>query len=395
MNKPRVVFAYTEAGLGHTMPMNSIADKFEELYGDRVECVRSQFFTESEHKKLIEFEEKLKNNVVKSNNSTAYGFWLTLNMEFWGEKIGSWATMTCLVPGARKPAIEHVEELRPDMVVCTHWAPNYFAKKSNANPLTVMYCPDVVVNPLFRYPCDLALVSNEAGYNRARKHHPVRFNDENFKQVPFLIREEAFSVSTDKQEMRKKLGIPDRLTVLLAEGGYGIGKMEEICNIVIERDLPVTLLAVCGKNKELFERFGQLKSKGKCCFRPMGLVNNFFELLVASDVFCGKSGANVAGEACFFGVPHIITKYATTIEKNIGKYYIENVGSAMKIFKPEKVADKLEEILRDPALLQPYILAAKKQRAQYGATRCAEYIFNLLCTRFPELKEESADRASS
>ena len=111
------------------------------------------------------------------------------------------------------------------------------------------------------------------------------------------------------------------------------------------------------------------------------------ELLSASDLFCGKSGANVIAEACFFGLPQIITHYATNIEKSIGAYYIENVGSAMKIFNPEKVVDKLEEILQDPAVLNPYRAAALAQKKNYGAEGCARYIFDLLCTRFPELKE--------
>ena len=67
MRKPRVIFPYTEAGLGHIMPMNSIADEFEKLYGDKVECVRSQFFTESGDEKLEIYQERLKGEVVKHN----------------------------------------------------------------------------------------------------------------------------------------------------------------------------------------------------------------------------------------------------------------------------------------------------------------------------------------
>ena len=34
--KPRIVFAFTEAGLGHIMPLKSIADAVEKKYGDKV-----------------------------------------------------------------------------------------------------------------------------------------------------------------------------------------------------------------------------------------------------------------------------------------------------------------------------------------------------------------------
>ena len=45
--KPRVVFPFTEAGMGHIMPLRAMADIFEKKYGDKVEVVRSQFFTET------------------------------------------------------------------------------------------------------------------------------------------------------------------------------------------------------------------------------------------------------------------------------------------------------------------------------------------------------------
>ena len=65
--KPRVVFAFTEAGLGHIMPLKSIVDTFEKKYGDKVEIVRSNFFTETNKAPLIKYEKFLINEVKKQN----------------------------------------------------------------------------------------------------------------------------------------------------------------------------------------------------------------------------------------------------------------------------------------------------------------------------------------
>ena len=386
MEKPRVLFPFTEAGLGHIIPLKSIADEFERLYGDKVEIVRSNFFTDAGIKNLAIFEQRMKRNVEIQNRYTSFGFWGTFNMEFWGVNIDTWATMKFLKVGACKPGIEYMDKLNPDLVVSTHWATNYYAVKSNCRPLTVMYCPDAKMNPLFRYKADIAMVSTGTGYAHARKYKR-RFNDENLVQVPFLIRREAYEVSDNKRELRQKLGLDaDKFTVVIAEGGYGIGKMEEICKIILERDLPVNLVPVCGRNEELYKELLTVKSKGKTNFKPMGLIDNMLEVIASADVFCGKSGANSCAEACFFGLPMIITKYATTIERDIGKYYINNVGNALKIFKPQKVADKIEEFVNDPGLTVPYRKAAEAQRSNYGATESAHIIFNLLCTKYPELK---------
>lgn len=388
MSKPRVVFPYTEAGLGHIMPMNSIADEFERLYGDKVEVVRSQFFTEQGNEKLIAYEKELAENVVRYNKRPTLGYFATFNMRLWGVKISSWGAVDFIGFGACKEGIEHMTELKPDLVVSTHWATNYYAMNMENRPLTAMYCPDVWLNTLFRYPCDLTLLSMPRGYKRAMKMHNKRYNESNIKLVPFLIRKEAFTITSDKEELRRKIGVnEERFTVLVADGGYGIGKCKDTCEELLKLDLPINLLAVCGKNEELYKYLQGLKSKGNTNFKPYGLVDNMLELIAASDVTIGKSGASLMAEPCFFGVPQIITHYACEIEKRIGEYYIEDVGSAIKQFNPKKAAKLVAKFVAKPNLLQPYSYAALTQKDNYGAEKTARYLFGLLCTKFTELKD--------
>lgn len=390
MDKPRVLFPFTEAGLGHIMPMNSIADEFERLYGDKVEVVRSQFFTETKDKKLIKYQNKLAESVRQYNKLPAFGYFATFNMDFWGTKLSTWGAVNFIGRGAHKKGVKHMRELKPDLVVSTHWATNYYAMKMKNRPLTVMYCPDAKINTLFRYPCDLTMTSMKPGYDRAMKKHKRRYNKDNLKQVPFLIRKEAFTIPADKEALREKLGVPaEKFTVVLADGGYGIGKMKPMVEEILQRGLPINVIAVCGKNKSLYKDLSALKPKGNTTFKPMSLVDNMLEIIACADVCCGKSGASLMAEPCFFGVPQIITHYANDIERWIGKYYIEDVGSAIKEFEVEKAVDLLEKFSANPELLAPYAKAAATQHENYGAEKCARYIFGLLCTRFPELKDGS------
>lgn len=387
MNKPRVIFPYTEAGFGHIMPMNSIADKFEEMYGDKVECVRSQFFTESGDRKLAKLEERYKKDTVASNKSSLYGHIQTFSMDFFKTRLAMWGAMFFTVMGSTSRGIKHMDELKPDLVVSTHFSTNYYAVKCKSKPLTAVYFPDIVVNPMYMYPCDLLLVPSETGFARALKRHKRRFNKNNIAHVPFLIRKEAFTLDKSKKELREKLGIAENsFTVMLAEGGYGLGKMGKICKIILKRDLRVTVIAVCGKNEKLYEEFRSMKSKGKTDFRPVGFCDNMFELLAASDLFLGKSGASMAAEPCFFGIPHIITKYSSGIENHNGAYYINDVGSAMKIFSPKKAVDKIEEFMANPEKLKPYIEAAQRHHDAFGAEESAKQIYKLLLKKFPELE---------
>lgn len=388
MEKPRVVFPYTEAGLGHIMPMNSIADEFEKLYGDKVECVRSQFFTETGNPYLIKYEKHLSESVANYNRFPCMGFFATFNMDFWGTTISSWGAVVYIEQNAAEAGIAHMEELKPDLVVSTHWATNYYAMHMKNRPLTAMYCPDAKINTLFRYKCDLTLASMPTGYRRARRMHFRRYNNDNIKLVPFLIRKEAFDVSRDKKVNRRLIGVDeDKFTVVLADGGYGIGKLQPMTEELLKRDLPINLVPVCGRNEVLYKHFKTLTAGPNTTFKPFGLADNMLEIIAAADITCGKSGASMMAEPCFFGVPHIITHYATDIERWIGKYYIKTVGSAIKIFNTKRAVDKIEEFISHPEKLEPYRRNAEAQRSNYGAEKCARYIFGLLCKKFPELKD--------
>lgn len=388
MKKPRVLFPYVEAGMGHIAPMRAIADKFKEMYGDKVECVECKFFGDSGYKKLVAFEKKMCKTVVDTNRDHALGFAMTFTMLLFGNRIATWASSCLLNAGTKKPAIAHMEELAPDMVVSTHWSTNYFAGNSPCAPLTVLYCPDAYTYPLFNYPSNILLLPTEAGYRHALKRWKRRFNPDNIKHVPALIRGEAYEISADKRTLRENLGLdPDKFTVVLAEGGYGIGQMKKICNHVLKRDLNVNLVAVCGKNKKLYEQMKGWTSGKNCSFHPVGFTDRMLEYLACADIFGGKSGANVLFEACYFGVPQIVTNSATHIEKFNCRYFVEDIKTALKIFNAKKVADKIEEFAAAPEKLAPLKRAAEAQRENYGAEKSAKLIFDLLCTRFPELQD--------
>ena len=67
MNKPKVVFTYVEAGMGHIMPITSISNAFEKKYGKYVEIVRSKFFSETGDKQMIKFERGFVSDVKAAN----------------------------------------------------------------------------------------------------------------------------------------------------------------------------------------------------------------------------------------------------------------------------------------------------------------------------------------
>jgi processive 1,2-diacylglycerol beta-glucosyltransferase len=387
LNKPRVIFPYVEAGLGHIMPAKSISEAFEKKYGAFAEVSRPFFYSETGNAHMIAFEKMMEGEVVKHNKDPHYGYFANIAMDFFGTGLSSLGAMELRWPKSARGSFEHMCALAPDMVVSTHWSTNYYAYNLKPRPLTVMYCPDARINTLFRYRADMTLTPYPCAYTYSLKKYRRRFNDGNLKLVPFPIRKEAFDIPDDKPALRKKLGLdPEKFTVVLAEGGYGVGKMQAISELLIRTDMRLNVVAVCGKNEALHRRLLSLPVSAGVTFLPLGFCDNMLEIEASADLFMGKSGTIIA-ELCFFCVPQIITNYATQIEQHIGENYIENVGSALKIFDPAEAVKKVREFHDRPDILDIYKTRMKAFRDSCGGEGAADEIFAVLKTRFPRLGE--------
>ena len=385
MKKIRVLFPYVEAGYGHIMPMRSIDDTFRRKYGDKVEVISSKFFTETNDKYMIKYEKKFSDHVRLYNRIPPIGYLGSFANHLFGVKLSTFGCMRLLSPIACKRSIQHMKELGPDVVFSTHWASNYYAEKQKENkPHTIMYCPDARLNKLFEYRCDLSMISMPYGYYKALREK--RYNINNIKLVPFLIRNEAFEISKDKKEMRRTLGLPENnFTVLFAEGGYGIGKMAKITKLLLKRHVPLTVITVCGTNTKLYEKLKALKSTDEITYLPLGFADNMLQLQAASDVFCGKSG-NILAESTFFGNLSIVTHFANMIERNIADHYINTVGCAIKEFSPKKTADLICGFAQDESKLEPYRKAAEAYHNNFGAEEAADLIWEFIKEKYPGLE---------
>lgn len=387
VEKPRVVFAFVEAGMGHIMPERSLADAFEEKYGERCTVIRSRFFSETNEQSLLTLEESFVREVKKYNRNWVYGYLNMYMMDILGATFLSKIIMDAYVPGAREEALLHMKALDPDMVVSTHWSTNYYAEQiQNNKPLTVTYIPDVQTIPLFNYRSDMTLMNSKRGYDRTLKKYKRRYNTDNLRMVPFAIRKEAFDIPMDKKANRRMLGLDeDKMTIVMFEGGYGLGRMGKIATLLAKKDLPLNVVIICGKNEKLYKKLSNLQTGENCNLIVEGFCDKTLEYLAAADVFLGKSGASSVAEAAFFGLASIITKYATSMERDNAEYYIKDVKNAVKIFSAKRVVEQLEEWLNAPEKLKALHENALAYRKYYGSEASADVLWEMLCKKYPQL----------
>ena len=174
------------------------------------------------------------------------------------------------------------------------------------------------------------------------------------------------------------------------EGGYGLGKMEKIAILLLKKDLPLNVIVICGKNEKLYKKLSALcasQTCKNCRFIVEAFCDRTLEYLSASDVFIGKSGASSVAEAAFFSLASVITKYATSMERDNAEYYLKDVKNAVKIFSPERVVEQLEDWLRSPEKLRVLQKNAYASRGRYGAEASADVLWEMLCKKFPQLTQ--------
>ena len=300
-----------------------------------------------------------------------------------GDALAQQFVMSMRYPDSRagRTALKHLKELDADVLFTTHWATAYYVGKlKKSRPYTIMFCPDAYSNGMFNIDCNDFLIPTEEGLKKA--NHRRMYAGGNGRVVPYPIRDEAFALRGKKAEVREKLGIgADEFVVILADGGYGMAKLEKTVNELIECGRAdgrtrLRIIAACGKNEKAVERLNALECPPNIKLDVYGYTDRMLELVCASDLFAGKSGANSMAEPTFFGLPVLITKCITPIESGIRKYYMNTVGNAMYIPDPKKAAEKIFAFASHPEELAPYAERAESVADAYGAEAIADLIYD-------------------
>ncbi|HEY8444259.1 MAG TPA: glycosyltransferase [Clostridia bacterium] len=378
--RPRVVFPFVEAGMGHIMPMKAVSDAFERKYGDKVEVIKTYFFQDTGNPDLKYVEDELIREVKNHNKNRFNGFYQFLLLKIFRTRLSMNFLHQIKYKRGYKPALEYLKSLDADLIFNTHFSTLYYACELRSKGLIkskiITFCPDPIVGLQWDNRGDLMLLSGSGGVKKAARFG--RFKPGKIKEVPFLIRKEIIEYNKGKKHYRQELGIPeDNFTILLADGAYGAGRLKETVYELLKSKLNLTLIAVCGKNQALYEEFLSLTPPPNIVFKPYGFTDKMLMFSAACDLFIGKAGASNLAEPAYFGSPLIVTFCATPIEKWICNHYVK-MGCAIKIKSVKKAVKLAQAFAQNPELMKPYIQAAKAQSRSDGADIIADIIYEQL-----------------
>jgi hypothetical protein len=164
---------------------------------------------------------------------------------------------------------------------------------------------------------------------------------------------------------------------MVAAGGYGKSGMNRVIKALMDVKQPITLVAICGTNKLLYNQLQQLKDQtpANIDLRPYEFVNNVYELNRAADMFLTKGGPNAMLDSVLMGVPVGVFYCASHIEK-MSAYlftYILNCGRFFPHSGP--LVEWVNSCAGDSTILDFFIRNTKAIReAGNGANDIAKFI---------------------
>lgn len=148
-----------------------------------------------------------------------------------------------------------------------------------------------------------------------------------------------------KAQAKGELGLhPDLPLVLVAGGGDGIGRLEEVVAKLYGCGAPMQLTVVCGRNRVLLERLQ--RRPGPATTRVLGFVDNMPLWLRAADVLVTKAGPGMLAEAMAEGLPIVLTGAMPGQETDNVSYVLRR-GAAVWAPKPARAAEAVARLLGD------------------------------------------------
>lgn len=279
-----------------------------------------------------------------------------------------------------RPFVKMLREYQPDMIVCTHFLPaeivSWLKAKERIGSRQAIVVTDFDVHAMW-------LCHHYEQYfvaiDEARVYLEVLGIPGNKITVSGIPIDPIFAVHKEKNDMRRKYGLsPDRTTILLSAGGFGVGSIESLITALLHLKTRAQVVAVCGHNAELKERLRKLASNHSedagVIIKPFGYTQYMDELMAASDVVLGKPGGLTTSEALSKGLVFVIVNPIPGQEERNSDHLLEG-GVGIRCNNLPTLAYKLDRLLGDP---ERFAQMQQKSREMSRPSAAREIVERLL-----------------
>ncbi|MCK5851715.1 galactosyldiacylglycerol synthase [bacterium] len=228
-------------------------------------------------------------------------------------------------------------ELNPDHIICTHFLPAEMIDRAISKniklpngkniPPTSVVVTDFDVHWMWclKYLNQFFVANKEAALRLADRN--VDANKINITGIPVCP---GFTKKYSQNEKKIELNLaPDKIAVLLMAGGYGIGRIDETAERLINDFPDLQIIAIAGHNKKLSESLDKLSEKYNERIVSIGYTTEVEKYMAASDIILTKTGGLTSSECLAMGKPMIVINPIPGQEERNATYLLEHSAAVM------------------------------------------------------------------
>lgn len=252
-----------------------------------------------------------------------------------------------------RPVLRLLEEYRPDLIICTHVLPagilSWLGRKGRVEVPQAIVITDLDVHAMWL--CDY-YAHYFVGLEEMKVHLEVLGVPPGKVSATGIPIDPVFAQGMDKAEARRQLGLdPERTTILVTGGSWGLGPMDKLVRAFEGVRTPVQIVAVCGMNSEMKGTLDRIADKwpagSAARVKVIGWTDRMHVFMSAADLHAGKSGGLTTSEALAKGLPCLIVNPIRGQEERNADHLLEE-GAAIRCNNLPLVPYKVDKLLNDP-----------------------------------------------
>jgi processive 1,2-diacylglycerol beta-glucosyltransferase len=265
------------------------------------------------------------------------------------------------------PLVKLIRQENPDLALCTHFLPVeillYLRKKKILDIPIGVVVTDFDAHAMW-------LLQNVDWYFVACEETRVYLAALGIPPETIFVTgipiDPIFGVEKPKAETRIHLGFdPDKTTLLVSPGGFGVGPVESLVRAIHEIQHPIQIVVICGRNKRLENHLKSFLDT-RHPMKVIGFTNEMDSWMAASDLLVGKAGGLTSSEALARGLVLVIVNPIPGQEERNSDHFLEE-GVGIRCNNLPALAYKIDTLLSDQERFSRMQQAVKRLARPHAA----------------------------
>ena len=363
---PHILFLFSDTGGGHRSAAEALIEALNLEFGSRISTEMVDIIKAYAPRPL----NKMTNwypRMVRVPELWGLGYHLTD-----GKRQARLITSTTW-PVIRRSMRNLIAKQPCDLIVSVHPLANtpVIRALGRERPPFITVVTDLVTAHAFWYDrrVDLCIVPTEGARQRAISNNLA---SDKVRVMGLPVADRFCRPAGDTIDLRKKLGWPQDLPViLLVGGGEGMGPLEKIAESIAANRMQASLAVITGRNYKLKARL-EARSWSIPTF-IYGFVRNMSDLMVAADILVTKAGPGTIMEGLNAGLPLILySRLPGQEDGNIN--FITEKGAGVWAPEPHQVVEALCHWIDDPHAREVAVQACRQLARPQAAREIAHVL---------------------